>query len=527
MLTLLETNLDWGALAPLIVVFVGACLGVVVEGVLRRSIRDEAQLIIAGLTLVLAFGFTVQLWRGREFGVEAGGSVSVDGPALFTWGALIIFTILALLLASERKLNQGQTDFVPMAASVPGSPLEARATALRLEHTEVYPLVLFATFGMMLFAASNDLITMFVALEIFSLPLYLLCGLARRRRLLSQEAALKYFLLGSLSSAFFLYGAALVYGYTGSFELNRVDAMIGSAGASSLLLAAGMGLVGVGLLFKVGVVPFHSWTPDVYMGSPTPITAFMAIATKMAAVAALMRVFYVGFGSMEWDWQPLFAVLAVLTMLVGSVIALTQSDIKRLFAYSAIAHAGFLLVAVAGAVTPTSSSAFGALTGSVGSIQFYLAAYGLATMGAFALVTMVRKAGGESTSLASWSGIGRRHPVFGALMVLFLLSFAGIPLTGGFIGKLLVFLAAWAGGYGWLVLVAVLMSLVAAFFYLRVIVVMFFREPNEHSEGVTVEKPSWMTWTVIVVAAVGTLVLGLWSGPLAELAIRASAFLGS
>ncbi|MGJ6980078.1 NADH-quinone oxidoreductase subunit NuoN [Aestuariimicrobium soli] len=517
-------KLDYTALAPLIIVFVAACLGVVVEGVLRRRIRDEAQLIIAGLGLIGALIFTIQGWNATLQGIHAMGSVAIDGPASFVWGLLLVVGLLTVLLMSERKLNGGAMGFAPMAAAVPGSPVEKRAIELKVEHTEIYPLTMFAIFGMMLFAASNDLITMFVALEVFSLPLYLLCGLARRRRLLSQEAALKYFLLGSLSSAFFLYGAALLYGFAGGFELRTLDAAIGAKGPSSLLLLAGLALVAVGLLFKIGVVPFHSWTPDVYTGAPTPITGFMAIATKAAAMIALLRILYVGLGSLRWQWSPLLAVLAVITMLVGSVIALTQSDIKRLLAYSSIAHAGFLLVPAAAVVTAQTATN-GALASSSGSIMFYLAAYGFATLGAFALITMVRKAGGESTSLASWAGIGRRHPVFGACMVLFMLSFAGIPLTGGFMGKLLIFLAGWSGGYEWLVLVAVLMSLVAAFFYLKVIVVMFFREPGEAAEGVTVEKASWLTWSVVIAGVVGTLVLGLWSGPLADLASRMSVFL--
>ncbi|CAI9406070.1 MULTISPECIES: NADH-quinone oxidoreductase subunit NuoN [Aestuariimicrobium] len=517
-------KLDYTALAPLIVVFVAACLGVVVEGVLRRRIRDEAQLIVAGLGLIGALVFTVQGWTTGKQGIHAMGSVAIDGPSYFVWGLLLVVGLLVVLMMSERTLNGGAMGFAPMAAAVPGSPIERRAIELKVEHTEIYPLTMFAIFGMMLFASSNDLITMFVALEVFSLPLYLLSGLARRRRLLSQEAALKYFLLGSLSSAFFLYGTALLYGFAGGFELRTIDAAVGAKGPSSLLLLAGLGLVAVGLLFKVGVVPFHSWTPDVYTGAPTPITGFMAIATKAAAVVALLRILYVGLGAMRWEWAPLLAALSVLTMLVGSVIALTQSDMKRLLAYSSIAHAGFLLVPMAAAVTVQTATS-GALTSSVGSILFYLSAYGFATLGAFALITMVRKAGGESTSLASWAGVGRRHPVFGACMVLFLLSFAGIPLTGGFMGKLMIFLAGWSGGYAWLVLVAVLMSLVAAFFYLKVVVVMFFREPGEAAEGVTVEKASWLTWVAVVVGVIGTLLLGLWSGPLADLAARMSVFL--
>ncbi len=515
-------KLDYVALSPLIVVFVAAILGVLVEAVMKKhGERHIPQLVIAVVGLGWAAVLTGLHWNRGDYGLHALGSLAIDGPAYFGWMLLLVFSLGAVLLISERRQHDGQTAFAPMAAAVPGSELEVKATKIGARHTEVYPLTLFAVFGMMLFASANDLLTLFVALEVFSLPLYLLCGLARRRRLLSMEAALKYFLLGSLSSAFFLYGMALLYGFSGSFRLSEIDQAILAQGGSSWLLLAGTVMVIVGLLFKIGVVPFHSWTPDVYTGAPTPITAFMAIATKAAAVLALLRLLFVALGSLRWEWQPLIAVLAVLTMLVGATVALTQSDIKRLLAYSSVAHAGFLLVAVAGAQAGGQTTS----TSTVGSILFYLTAYGFATLGAFAIVTMVRKAGGESTSLASWAGLGRKNPVVGALMTLFLLSFAGIPLTGGFMGKLMVFMAAWSGGYQWLVLVAVLMSVVAAFFYLRTIVVMFFRDPGEQAEGVAVAPSGLGTWLVIIVSALGTLVLGLWSGPLADLAQQASIFL--
>ncbi|MGA4508816.1 NADH-quinone oxidoreductase subunit NuoN [Propionibacteriaceae bacterium G1746] len=519
-----EVQLDYAALAPLIIMFAAAAFGVLIEGVIKKGLRDEAQMIVTALGLLGALAMTIQNWRTKEHGVHALGSVTTDGPTHFIWALLIIATILAMFLISERKLNQGATNFTPMASSVPGSQLEAKAFEVRHEHTEVYPLVMFATFGMMLFASANDFITMFVALEIFSLPLYLLSGMARRRRLLSQEAALKYFMLGSLTSAIFLYGAALLYGFSGSLRLSDLSiAVQANTQSNPTLLYGGMVLTLVALLFKIGAVPFHAWTPDVYTGAPTQITAYMAIATKAAAVIAMMRLLYVGLGGIQWDWQPLVALLSVLTMLVGSVIALSQSDIKRMLAYSSIAHAGFLMVAIAGGVTADNGN--NALAGSVSSVLFYMVAYGLATLGAFAIVMMVRKAGGEANHMAAWAGLGRKNPLVATLMALFMLSFAGIPLTAGFIGKLQVFLAAWAGGYAWLVLVAVVMSLVAAYFYLRFVVIMFFIEPGEPAEGVTVDQPSWMTWTVIIVCALGTLALGVWSGPLADLAIRASEFL--
>jgi NADH-quinone oxidoreductase subunit N len=375
---------------------------------------------------------------------------------------------------------------------------------------------------MMLFLASNDLITMFVSLEILSLPLYLLCGLARRRRLLSQEAALKYFLLGALSSAFFIYGAALLYGYAGSFTLSAIDDAIRNGTQGQGLLLAGMALIGVGLLFKFSAVPFHSWTPDVYAGAPTPVTGFMAACTKIAAVGALMRVFYVGLGADRWDWQPLMAIIAVATMAVGSVLAITQTDVKRMLAYSSIAHAGFMMTAFVGASQAMSGSQSGSLT-SISSVMFYLVAYGAATIGAFALVTMVRDASGEATLLNSWVGLGRRAPLAATIFAIFMLSFAGIPLTSGFVGKWAVFAAAWSGGIEWLVVVAVVISVVAAFFYIRVIVLMFFAEPRITEASVI--RPGWTTLAAVGVGVVATVAFGVFPGPLLALAQQAGEFI--
>ena len=515
-------KLEYSLLAPLIIVLTGACIGVLLEAFVPRHRRRDVQTIIAGLSMLAALLSVAFTWAKGTRQVAALGSVVIDGPTLAAWSGLLVFGGMALVLFAERRVGAGQSSFTPMAAAMPGTPLERRASLARTEHTEIYPLLLLAVFGMMLFAGSGDLLTMFVALEIFSLPLYLLSGLARRRRLLSQEAALKYFLLGALSSALFLYGAALLYGYSGSFYFSDIDKAISVGQQSTGMLVAGLGLVTIGLLFKIGAVPFHSWTPDVYTGAPTPVTGFMAVCTKLAAVVALLRVLYAGLGALRWDWQPLIAVVAVLTMLVGAIVAISQSDIKRMLAYSSIAHAGFLLTAVAGA--STSGNGLGAAqVGSTGAILFYMAAYGFANIGAFGLVMLVRTAGGEATTLSSWRGLGRKHPLFAATMTLFLLSFAGIPLTGGFVGKLLVFGAAWRGGYAWLVAVAVLASIIAAFFYLRLVVLMYFHEADD--EEVVVARPGIQTILVLALAAVATLVLGLYSGPFVKVLTEASGFL--
>ena len=514
-------KIEYGLLAPVLVIFAAACLGVLAEALAPREIRRVVQLVIAFVSLALALVTTVLNWAAGDEAVVAVNSLALDGPTYFMWTILIIFSAAALLMFAETKIESASV-FAPQAAAVPGTVAEREAIRSRVEHTEVFPLTLFAVLGMMLFPASNDLITMFVSLEILSLPLYLLCGLARRRRLLSQEASLKYFLLGALSSAFFIYGAAFLYGYSGSFTFAAIDDAVRNNRQGLGLLLAGMALLGVGLLFKFSAVPFHSWTPDVYAGAPTPVTGFMAACTKIAAVGALMRVFYVALGADRWDWQPVMAIVAVATMAVGSVLAITQTDIKRMLAYSSIAHAGFMMVAFVGASQAITGSKPGGLT-SVSSVMFYLVAYGAATIGAFALVTMVRDPTGEATLLSSWVGLGRRAPLAATIFSIFMLSFAGIPLTSGFIGKWAVFAAAWSGGIQWLVVVAVVISVVAAFFYIRVIVLMFFAQPRITATNVI--RPGWTTLAAVVVGVVATVAFGVFPGPLLALAQQAGEFI--
>ena len=342
---------EWLQLAPVLTVLLAGCVGIVIEALVPRRWRFFAQIALFEVTILVAFVFLVLSWRlpADSVGLMAMGSISLDGPTYLMWGALLVFGLLSLLIFAERDLNNGASSVAVSAASVPGSPAEAEAIAAHHEHSEVFPLALFSLTGMMVFVAANDLLTAFVALEVMSLPLYLLCGMARKRRLLSQEAALKYFLLGALSSAFFLFGVALVYGYAGSFQLGAINDAINDPVYGRGLLYTGMAMLAIGLLFKIGAVPFHNWVPDVYVGAPTPVTGFMSICTKLAAVGATVRVFYVAFGGERWSWQPLLATVAVITMALGVVVALTQTDMKRLLAYSSISHAGFILVAIVGA----------------------------------------------------------------------------------------------------------------------------------------------------------------------------------
>jgi NADH-quinone oxidoreductase subunit N len=334
--------------------------------------------------------------------------------------------------------------------------------------------------------------------------------MARRRRLLSQEAALKYFVLGAFSSAFFLFGAALIYAVTGVIDFGSVALSLVNTGQEGLVLS-GVGLISVGLLFKVGAVPFHQWTPDVYQGSPTSITAFMGAATKITAFGALFRVFYVAFGGLRWDWTPVFAVIALITMLVGSVLAVTQTDIKRMLAYSSVAHAGFILLGLISA-SPNGLS----------STLFYLFAYGLTTLGAFGIVSIVRDASGEATHLSQWAGLGRTSPWIASTFTLFLLALAGIPLTSGFTGKFAVFTAAVEAGQTWLVIIAIIASAIAAFFYARVIVLMFFTAAPENAPSVVV--PSLLTTVAIGSTAAFTLLLGVVPQPVLDLCANAGVF---
>ena len=483
-------NLAYSLLAPILIILGGAVLGVLAEAFLSKTIRPAAQL---GITITSLVAAIVQLWRirGASSLDAAMGSVAIDGPAILMQGSILIMALLGVFLIADQQ------HFTVLAAAIPGSSQERESLQSGDKLTEVYPLTLFAVAGMMLFPVANDLITLFVALEVLSLPLYLMAGLSRHRRLLSQEAALKYFLLGAFASAFFLFGAAYLYGYAGSASLPGIRAAVTESSGNSVLLFIGIAFLSVGLLFKVGAVPFHAWTPDVYQGAPTPVTAFMAAATKVAAFGAMLRIFYTAFDNAYWDWRPMITTIAIITMLFGSVVAIAQRDVKRMLAYSSIAHAGFLL---SGVVALNKAG--------LEATIFYLFVYGIATIGAFAIVTLVRDSQGEVTDINRWAGLGKRSPLVASAFALFLLSFAGIPLTSGFIGKFSIFSAAYEGGNQLIVVVGVLSSAIAAYFYIRVIVLMFFTNSNE--DATTVVIPSVLTRITIVASFVITIFLGVF-----------------
>lgn len=559
-------SVEYAALSPMLIVFGVGVVGVLVEAFASRKVRYPAQVVLSLGGLVAAFAALVAVAVSESSGGDGqfamSGAVVVDRPALFLQGLLLLVAVAGVAFMAERRLERvvapalqtvgtgAGTDadmFTPSGASVPNTEAEFEATRAGAVTTEVFPLTMLTVGGMMLFPACGDLLTMFIALEVFSLPLYLLCGLARRRRLISQEASLKYFLLGAFSSAFFLFGAAFAYGASGSLNLSRIGESVTAttaSGGDNTFALIGLGMLAVGLLFKVGAVPFHAWIPDVYQGAPTPVTAFMAAATKIAAFGALLRVFYVAFPALHDQWKPALWAVAIATMLIGAVMAVTQTDVKRMLAYSSITHAGFILLGVI---------AFD--DAGLAATLFYLAAYGFSTLGAFATIAVVREpdntaadnptslraqishgqqarppvsrsphlSGREATNLSQWAGLGRRYPLVGAMFSMFLLAFAGIPLTSGFIAKFDVFAAVAGTGGGVLVVIGVISSAIAAYFYVRIIVAMFFHDVPVDAPHVV--KPSIFTTTGIAVCTVVTIALGVFPQPLLDLTEHAATFL--
>ena len=484
---LIAPSLTYSLLAPILIVLAGALIGVLVEAFLGKAHRPAIQLTISIGALLLALQ---QLWQIRDSSslTAAVNSVTIDKAGIFLQATIVLLSLAADLLIADQE------NFVAQASAIPGSIEERSALEQKNQQTEIFPLFLFAVAGMMLFTIASDLITLFVALEVFSLPLYLLAGLSRRRRLLSQEAALKYFLLGAYSSAFFLFGSAFLYGYSGTISLSGISSAAGNG--NEIFLLIGIIFVSVGLLFKISAVPFHSWTPDVYQGAPTPITGFMAACTKVAAFGAILRIFYVGFAQSQTQWRPIITVIAIITMLFGSLVAIAQRDVKRMLAYSSIAHAGFLL---SGVVALNKDGLAASL--------FYLFAYGFATLAAFGIITLIRDSTGEVTDLNRWVGLGRKSPLVSAAFAFLLLSFAGIPLTAGFVGKFAIFSAAYKSGNISLVVVGVLASAIAAFFYIRVIIMIFFTDPVNNSVSVII--PSIKSKVSIVASIIISIALGI------------------
>jgi NADH-quinone oxidoreductase subunit N len=417
----------------------GAIVGMLYEAFARRSSR-AIHLAIAFVGLIGAAAAAIRLWDWTGDRTVLGGAVAADRFAVVATVVLVAAAAFGCLFYAH---GAGRAD--------------------AMWRGEFFPLVLFATTGMVLMAAANDLIVVFLALEILSLALYVLTGLGGRR---GGEAAMKYFLLGAFSSAFFLYGVAMAYGATSSTKIpDVVSALAGQTGSQAIALLA-MGFLAIGFGFKVSAAPFHMWTPDVYQGAPTPVVAYMSAATKVAAFFALVRVFDVALQPLTTSWTPVIYAISLLSAIVGSVLAVAQRDVKRMLAYSSVAHAGFILAAL------TSPDVIG-----IRAAMFYLIAYTVMTVGAFGLTALVAVRTHDPDSYESYDGLAQRSPGLAALLTIFLLSLAGIPPTVGFIAKVTVFGAAIRAGNWPLALVCMLASVIAAYAYLRVVVRMYFRRP--------------------------------------------------
>lgn len=431
-------------------------------------------LALAGVAIGGTFGaFQSAITQGPGFY----GLVESDGFSLF-FHVLLAVTAFLVILASGPYLSREKLDF-----------------------PEFFALVLFATAGMGVLASAQELLTAFVGLEMSSISSYILAGY-RRDALKSSESALKYFLLGSFATAFFLYGIALVFGVTGTTMLDRMV----DADPNSLLLKLGLAMILIGLGFKVAAAPFQIWTPDVYEGAPTPVTALFSAGPKAAAFALLLRIFAsVPAATHFWFWA--FWVLAVLTMFVGNFGALVQTNVKRMLAYSSIAHAGYILVAFA-AVTSMAASDPRAAAPAYAAVLFYLLSYALVKVGAFTIVSQIGGEGEKNLSLDDYTGLGRRHPWAAAALAIFLLSLLGLPITAGFFGKFYVFTVAVQSKLIWLAVLMAVNSIIGAYYYLRLIVVMYMREPGEESTVAPIQFPLTVQ-IVLVVAVLGTIYFGL------------------
>lgn len=485
------SSLDYvWALAPEIVLSVWAMVVLMVDVFQRGDRSVPAHRSIAWLSAVgILLAAAANTWLLTLEEASPAGMIAIDGFRIYT---NYLFLGAALL-------------FVPMSWRYLGEQ--------RMRHGEIFALLLLATVGMMLFSGTRDLMLMFLGLELLSVAVYVLTGVNRRDRR-SAEAALKYFILGAFSSAFFLFGIAMVYGGAGSVNLTLIQAAVGVDGLdANLLIEAGMALLLVGFGFKVAAVPFHMWTPDAYEGAPAPVTAFMAAAVKAAAFAAFMRVFLTAFGGLYETWFALIAILAFVTMVGANLIALAEESVKRMLAYSSIAHAGYLLVALAAA-------------NEVGAASFlyYLVAYTLMTMGAFAVVFLVAQKQELRLGLAEYGGLGWKVPLVGITMTVFLLSLAGVPPTGGFWGKFAILRAAVERDKVWLAVTLVLTSLVSYYYYLRVAWYMWFREADESVADRTVTVSPGVQ-AVLVVAAVGVLLLGIFPEQFLDMAQQSAAVL--
>jgi NADH-quinone oxidoreductase subunit N len=481
----MSETLDFRPVIPAALVALTGLVTLLAQAFTPKGQRaPSAALSLAGLSGALA-----SVWLlGQEptRGAVLAGALTADGFSLFLQAVILAVAIVTVLLTPGYLGANG------------------------IERGEHYALLLFSVVGMLGLVSSLELVSMFVALEIMSVALYGLAGIDRARRD-SQEAALKYFITGSFASAFFLYGVALVYGVTGSTSIERVTRALGVMGPQALPLAVlGTAMLLVGFGFKIASVPFHMWTPDVYEGAPTTVTAFMSAGVKAAAFGALLRVFDGGLTSLASHWQPLVAALAIVTMLLGNLAALAQTSLKRLLAYSSIAHAGYLMTALVARPALASEA-----------ILFYLVAYAAVNLGAFGVIAALARDGREPSTVADLAGLAERRPALAAALTVFLVSLTGIPVTAGFVGKFNLFAAAISAGKIGIVLaiVGMLTSVVSAYYYLRVVVAMYMEPPLGEDNFAAVPAAAVLA---LVLSAGVTLLFGLWPTPVLTLARLAS-----
>ncbi|HVN91751.1 MAG TPA: NADH-quinone oxidoreductase subunit N [Candidatus Binataceae bacterium] len=478
---LAAVGFDWLPVTPLIIIALGAMV-VLLAGV---RIKDEDSAGMGFLTLVTLLAALIGvLFTFGENRSSFGGALMIDDYAGFFEVAIIVATALTVAMSIQY------------------------AADAELAGAEYYGLMLFAVMGMMLMAAAGDLIIVFLGLETMSIAVYPMVGLLRREAR-SSEGAMKYFLLGAFSTGFLLYGIALIYGATGTIRLEPLRALLASNPVANTYLILGLGMILIGFGFKVAAVPFHMWTPDAYEGAPTPVTAFMAVGVKLAAFAAFARIFLVYLGPLSGYWTGALWLVAVLTMTIGNVVALVQSNIKRMLAYSAIAHAGYVIVGMAAAPTQSAGAA----------LLYYLVAYAVTSLGAFAVVIALERIG-EPALISDYRGLSVRYPGLAAAMTLFMLSLAGVPPLAGFVGKFYIFSAAVDAGLVWLVVIAVLNSVISAYYYIRVIVAIYMQEGDVAIKPLSARPGLLLS---VAVAAILVVLVGLMPQPYMTAATNAFA----
>ncbi|MCP9451315.1 MAG: NADH-quinone oxidoreductase subunit N [Nitrospira sp.] len=475
---------------PELLVVLAACTVLAVEPLLAPPQRDGLAWLSLG-TLAVCMGLIASRIGHRA---EAfGGLVTIDDYGSF-WKLLLCFVAGLTVLLSYSYLKEE-----------------------RLHIGEYYAFVLLALSGMMVMVSATDLLTIYLGTELMSLSLYVMAGL-KRSEPRSLEASAKYFVLGAFSSGIMLYGVSLLYGATGSTRLTVIGSAIANTGSDAPLPLVATVLLAAGFGFKLALVPFHMWTPDVYQGAPTSVTAFMAVASKAASFGAFLRVFLEGLGGLKTDWSVLLLVLCVATLVLGNSVALVQTNIKRMLAYSSIAHAGYAMI---GVVAAGWAAEGGRDAASVASVLLYIAVYVFMTFGAFAVVAMLRKGDVEGEEIEDFTGLAKRHPLGAFMMLVFMVSLAGIPPTAGFIGKFYVFMSAVEAGLAWLAVIALIFAVVSAYYYLRVVLVMYMREPTEGTETSPRLVLSPTLSIVLACAIAGVVMLGLYPSPLVSLATQA------